>query len=212
MNTVNHLLRLRFCTWGYSDKEVKLKGDAVSVVRIKYYPRLYWIGGQEGQPGEWDRSLLEEFANSSGSPEEILRFTGRYGPLEARLRGGEKRRTTFKICDWQRLQREYKDKWEGLRLRRGRLKLPMADLPVVAGEQFDWWFSRLSYHTANLHRLLLLELYSTPRHRLKKCIGQDCETPFFIADHLSRRYCKACKQRARLESKRKSWRKHDGWR
>jgi hypothetical protein len=213
MNTVNHLPRLQFRTVGYSDKKAALlKGDRISIREIKTYPRLYWINGRgersSVQSGEWNLDILEEFANCSGEPDDILSFTRRYGSLITRLRLGEKRRTTFKIADWRHLQRQYQETWEQLRQKTGKVKFPIAHLQTVPGEQFNWWFSNLSYQTANLYRLLLLELYSIPRHRLRKCGRDGCKTPYFIADHLSRKYCNACKRQARLESKRKAWQKN----
>jgi hypothetical protein len=215
MNNVNHLLRTRFFTWAYSAKDVVLKSDVVSIRRIEAYPSQHRIqtDKQAQNPGNWSRNILEEFANSSGAPAEIVSFTERYEALEARIQPGVMKPTRFRIADWQRLQQEFRDTWEKLRQKRGRLNLPIGQLGVLTGESFHWWFSELSYETANLYRLLLLELYSLPRHRLRKCVGKNCKTPFFIADHLSRRYCVACKRCARLETKRKSWQTHkEAWR
>jgi hypothetical protein len=211
MNLVNNLLRVQFRTLNYSDKEVNLKGDRVVVRNAGAYPRFYWIKGQGvlgSDPGKWDYRLLEEFANCDGTPEAILRFTEQYGPLNARLRTGERRQTTFRIADWKTFQNEYRKTWEELRPKGTRALFPHASLKTLPGERFFWWFSELSYQTADLYRLLLLELHSVPRHRLRKCRRQGCTTPFFIAQHLSRRYCTACRRAARLESKRKSWQNH----
>jgi len=151
---------------------------------------------------------MEALANSPCTADEVLRFTERYGPLNARLKRGEKQSSRFKISDWQNLQREYRDTWDRLRLKRGRALFPIANLSVVAGEEFNWSFDDLSYTAGSLYRLLLLELYTMPRERLKKCRRAQCQTPYFIAEHLSQRLCAACKMEARLESKRKWWSKN----
>ena len=206
MNNVNHLRRLRFRTLACSGV-VDRRGDFI-YVKPDSYPRLNSIRAtqSEGPSGEgWDRSLMEALANSLGSADDVVRFTERYGPLNARLKSGEKRTIRFKISDWKNLQRQYRDTWDRMMLGRGRMRLPAENLPVVAGEQFDWWFDDLSFKAGSLYRLLLLELYSMPRARLKKCRRADCRTPYFIAEHLSQRYCTTCKNEARLENKRKWW-------
>lgn len=210
-------MRLKFFTWAHSkeNKQVMLKNDVVSIRRNGTSPSKHWIqtSKQSQNLGCWSRSILEEFANSSGTPSEIVSFTERYEALEQRIQPSVTARTTFKIADWQRLQREFRESWEKLRQARGRVKLPTGRLRALTGESFHWWFSELSYETANLYRLLLLELHSLPRHRLRKCTGENCKTPFFIADHLSRRYCTECKRRVMLATKRKSWQKHkEAWR
>jgi hypothetical protein len=153
---------------------------------------------------------MEALANSLGTLDEIIRFTERYGPLDARLKPGERQNTCFKISDWQNLQREYRNIWDGLMLRRGKMRLPTASLPAVAGEEFLWWFDDLRFNAGSLYRLLLLELYSMPRARLRKCRRAECQTPYFVAEHLSQRYCAKCKTEARLEGKRRWWSKNRG--
>jgi hypothetical protein len=157
---------------------------------------------------EWDQTLLEDFANCGGSADEVVRFTRRYGPLEARLRLGEKLDTSFQIAEWRRLQQEFRDKWNALSPKRMQVIPIPTDLPGDAEEEFQWWFSKLSYRTANLYRLLLLELYSIPPRKLKRCVGPTCVTPYFIADHLLQKYCISCRTLTRLERKRRWWSKN----
>jgi len=181
MNLVNNLLRVQFRTLNYSDRLVQLKEDRIVVCDARAYPRFYWIKGQGvlgSGLGKWDYGLLEEFANCLGTPVAILRFTQQYGPLNARLRTGEHRRTTFTIAKWQQRQNDYRHIWEQLRPKGHRACIPHADLKVLPGERFSWWSSELSYQTADLYRLLLLELYSIPRHRLKEV------PPFRLQDTL----------------------------
>ena len=208
MNNVNHLRRLQFRTLVCLGKAVERRGHYIYVKHGLAYPGFKSIEATrntEASEERWDRSLMEALANSLGTTDEILRFTERYGPLDARLKVGEKRNTRFDIGDWQKLQREYRATWDRLMLRRGRVVPPTARLPVVAGEEIFWWFDDLRFSAGSLYRLLLLELYSMPRAKLKKCRRAGCQVPYFVADHLSQRYCTTCRLEARLESKRKWW-------
>jgi len=208
VNSVNHLRRLQFSALVYSDKSVERRGGCIYVIQGPAYPSFKQIlvtRNAEASEEMWDRSVMEALANSSGTEDEVLRFTELYGPLNARLKAGEKRNTHFKINDWRKLQRVYRDTWDGLVPRRGKIRIPTVSLPVIAGEEFGWWFNDLSFKAGNLYRLLLLELYSMPKGMLKKCTVATCRTPYFVAEHRSQRYCATCKTEVRLESKRKWW-------
>ena len=207
MNSVNHLKRLRFRAVAYGNMSVERRGGCI-YIRSLSHPSLNGIQTtrSEGSSEErWDQSTMEALANSSGTADEVVRFTERWGPLNVRLRLGEKRNTRIRISVWQHLQRQYRETWDRLMLRRGRVRMPIEALPVVAGEEFDWWFGDLSFRAGSLYRLLLLELYSVPRAKLRKCGRARCQTPYFVAEHRSQRYCATCKTEARLESKRKWW-------
>jgi hypothetical protein len=203
-------MRVRFLTLSYSEKQVELRGDVVSVRNGRAYPRIRGIQptSATSSSDDWGRSLLEDFANCIGTPDAISRFTQKYDPLTARLRSGQRLNTKFAVVDWLRLQKDFRDAWD--KLSRPRQLIHFAELPVVAKEEFHWWFSDLSYRTANLYRLLLLELYSLPRRSLRRCVRPSCETPYFVAAHLRQKYCANCKRVVRLEGKRRWWSRNRG--
>lgn len=204
MNTVNHLRRLRFRTRSYTDKTVSAKGNTIVVKCGKGHPKFYSVEIDEGrlEIGGWDRKILEEFANCPPERDAIMNFTKEYGPLCAVP--DKKGDIRFTLAEWRDLQNKYKQIWNELIPKR-KVKFPNAQLPTHFDEKFVWWFSELTYQVADLYRLLLLELYSISRQRVRKCKHANCTQPYFIAEHLGRKYCLKCREVARRETKRKSW-------
>jgi hypothetical protein len=158
--------------------------------------------------------LLGELANWPSDPEMIRQFTLRHGPLT--LKADRDKKFSFSINEWRDGQRQFRQEWEDLRIKRGvrAAILPNATLEAEVGEQFDVTYDQLSYVANTLFRLLLLELQSVPRNRLRKCALTDCVNPYFVATHLRQRYCSAeCAAKAQRVAKLKWWHKEgDGTR
>ena len=58
----------------------------------------------------------------------------------------------------------------------------------VRGE-FQTVSRRLVFRAATLWELLLLDLLSVERERLKKCACPDCHSPYFVANHRAAKFC-----------------------
>jgi hypothetical protein len=76
----------------------------------------------------------------------------------------------------------------------------------VRGE-FQTISRRLVFRAATLWELLLLDLLSVERERLKKCACPDCHSPYFVANHRAAKFCDQpmCKSWGRNQIKLKWW-------
>lgn len=76
----------------------------------------------------------------------------------------------------------------------------------VRGE-FQTISRRLVFRAATLWELLLLDLLSVERERLKKCACPDCHSPYFVANHRAAKFCDQpmCKNWGRNQIKLKWW-------
>ena len=170
------------------------------------------------------RRVFEEFANWPDGPRDILRFTRRYGPLEQRaLPDGLFR---FRLEEWRQNREGFRWLWSLVQSGQslGALARPSSEgwqpliefrpdgtsrLPV--DEHDEWVYARaaLRYEPANLWRLLVFDLLSTPKERLRRCARADCQNPYFVARHLKKRYCsEPCAATARAGWKRNWWTQH----
>jgi len=165
------------------------------------YPPQYRTG--------WPETLVQDFANWGREPEDILRFTRRFGPLNRSAQGG--RPFTVKVSEWLRRQDAFREEWDdvALRLKPGSA-VPLwtgTELEVVSGERFEFVSDAYTYVAATLERLLLLELRCVDRGRLRTCARPDCPNPYFVAAHLKQTYCSPpCAQWGQGEAKRRWWR------
>jgi len=167
------------------------------------------------------RLFVVRFLNWGDSSEEILRFAGRYGhllePPVPRTGTGDFRFSLEFLRNWRQSLRS---NWES--------RMPAVKPPpsapgvlqwIISGEVFiesragtrAWTCdqSGLIYSCATLYEFLLLELFSIPRERLRKCPNPDCRTQFFIAASLRQRCCSDfCKHWAQRDAKLLWWVKH----
>jgi hypothetical protein len=150
--------------------------------------------------------FLEDFANWSTEPDQIVRFTKEYAPLVDGFKAGGRFR--FTLADWRRLQAQFRKAWDAL-----MDKATVRDInygghsePVAPGESFDFGSDEVTFCAASLHRLLILELHTQQRQRLRKCPRSDCPNPYFIAARLHQRYCsEPCAQWAQRQEKLAWW-------
>ena len=165
-----------------------------------------------GEMGNFPGGLLEDFANWEGTPQEILEFTERYGPLTRRAEEGKT--FSFSLEEWRACQHALRHEWTRIsrqfvgpfRIGKRATGSPLIDFEN--GERIHEASNSLSLVTSTLDRLLRLELYLVPPRRLRICGHRDCEHPYFIARHQRRQYCSAdCSNWAQRRSKR-SWWKH----
>jgi hypothetical protein len=200
MPSANILKPMRFYTLaGVDEASVRFEPPDLIVGRgWKWLPRHF---SPEGVPGI--KKLLEEFANCRPDPDAVVRFTKKYGPL--RVSVAQYRDFKFRISTWLAAQSQFQKIWTRGRTRRVRF-WPVDTLKAKPGESFSvspWYYE---YRTSNLHRLLLLELFSLVQARLKLCRRPDCPTPYFVATHLRQRYCStACFGWRQRELKRAWW-------
>ena len=152
------------------------------------------------KPGQ----LAEEFANHPNDEQGILRFTNKYGPLRFwRPEPGQEFR--FQLSEWRQEQETFKKAW---------LKVKAEGLGAQIGNRLTIQNGRLRCQTSTLLGLLLADLFTCPRERLKKCSRPDCPNPYFIAHHLGQRFCSdLCAGWAQRKWKQQWWAEHgDKWR
>src|SRR5215472_17102310 len=125
--------------------------------------------------------LLEDFVNWSNEPDEILRFTEIYGPLDETPVEGKDFK--FSLDHWKGIQSDFRVLWEG----RARAASSRA---TVSGSSFDvsTQDGKLLFLPKRLDAYLTLELILAP-DRFRKWSRQDCPHPYFIASHLKQQYC-----------------------
>jgi len=202
------LQRLRFYTLaGVSGAQ--LQGDTVTIVQKNPLPEFR--GAQNG-------TFCSEFANWANDAEGVLRFTRRYGALNAPLVSGAE--YSFLIGEWQREQLRIRSAWDMTQYIFKEFRLHRHGDPqqevvrVEEGEEFVRRSGTLEYKTRSLYRLIWMQLVSFPQERLLICCRPDCSTRYFIATHLRQKYCSdLCAHWAQRGWKREWWKKHgDDWR
>jgi hypothetical protein len=162
----------------------------------------------------------EDCANTD-TEREILRFTKRYGPLDARAVGGGVFR--FPLDQWREDREKIRFLWDIVRLHGDFESLGKVEngvfrphfigegpnrwsMPAQEGDHFAYERGQLVYRTATLLRFLTFDLLSVRREYLRKCKRPDCTTSFFVAEHLRQDYCSPeCKQWAQRLWKRNWW-------
>jgi len=190
-----------------------IEGDSITGI---WKPEPAW----RCQPKK-NGAAAEDFANWSDSENEVLRFTKRYGPLDARPIGG--RQFRFSIPQWRNDREGIRFLWGMVRLGsdfgslgknedgvfrpqlnfEGRNKW---SIPTQEGDHFAYQHGQLVYRTATLLRFLMLDLLSVPREYLRTCKRPNCPTAFFVAEHLREDYCSPeCKRWAQRLWKRNWW-------
>lgn len=164
-----------------------------------HVPRYFFI---DKQP-----TLIEQFANWPDEPQKILQFTKRFGPLYLPATGDEQ--FEFSLSEWLAHQREFRARWEEYMRKPGPIRLiDYEELEADLGERFTFVFSDLSYRVSTLFRMLVLDLYSRPRNRIRKCALAECQNPYFFATHLRQGYCsEPCVAIAQKEIKREWWKR-----
>lgn len=82
-------------------------------------------------------------------------------------------------------------------------------LVTDSSDKWEYVDGLLVYNTANLFRLMVLEMLAVPRERLKTCARPDCPHRFFVARHLKQNYCsEPCSAWGQRHWKQKWWEEH----
>jgi hypothetical protein len=151
--------------------------------------------------GKKAKPLFEEFANWSNTPEQILRFTKLYGPLEESPVAAYK--FQFAIANWRTWQEGFRCVWKPTTSLAGFYN----DRAQGRGWQLDNY--GLSYRAANLLEYLHLSFWGCPKERMKRCARPDCPHPYFVARHLKQNYCSdICAKWGQAQWKRQWWSEH----
>jgi len=207
--TRNRLRGFQFCALA-GVEGVSLDGEDL-VGRWKTEPTEYY-GPKPGQ-------LVESFVNWASDTNGVLRFTKRYGPLEARPQAGQEFR--YPMIAWVVAQRHFRWLWETARGVRISVSIPELGNELklgpwrrweLPGEQIARLWGQDGYlvcQTTTLYMFLYLDICTFPRERLRKCARPDCHSPYFIASHLGQAYCSdRCAAWAQSKWKREWWTKH----
>lgn len=163
-----------------------------------------WIVGQWKASltqiyGKETGTVLQDFLNSSTSPESILRFTKQYGPLDR----GAKPSVEFKfqLSEWRKVQQSMRSLWKS------RSKVAGWEMSPDDGN-LAYDNRQLVYRARNLLVFLGVDLVTLPVERMKVCGRPDCPAPFFITRHLRQRFCsEECSGWAQRQMKRRWWAK-----
>ena len=122
------------------------------------------------------------------------------------------RETAFEvdIREWLAAQIGFRSTWSVISAWPKSRKKTMPIIGTLPGEEFRLVDGQLTFRTADLHRFLLLDLFSVASERIRVCRRPDCDqVPYFIAAHLGQRYCtRICSDWAQREHRRKWWAKH----
>ena len=128
----------------------------------------------------WKPSDFPYVPNRPSDPQEVLRFTRWYGPLEQSwcVNGGFR----FSFNAWQRLQEGFRREWEHfLQTLNNHTVVGFFPGPDgVRGWEYDPAVG-LRYRTANLWEYLHLSLMACPKEGPKKCARPECPPPYFVA-------------------------------
>ncbi len=128
----------------------------------------------------------------------------------------------FSEAEWKRDQERFRMIWETLptRLTPGskmeHLSIPEwpeqlivrpAGFQLPVRGEFRAGPKGLVFRAAELWGLLLLDLLSVQRKKLKKCACPTCPSPYFVAQHLKAKFCERqeCRRWGRNQSKLKWW-------
>jgi hypothetical protein len=85
---------------------------------------------------------------------------------------------------------------------------------IINNAMFSYENRTFEFRVDQLATFLQIELAACDRRRLRKCLAEDCEAPYFVARHLRQRYCSdPCAIWAQRQWK-KNWWKEKGaeWR
>ena len=188
-------------------QSAEIQGDDIVGVLKAPLPEFY------GLPKGF---LVEEFVNWPDRPQDILRFTKRYGPLLEGPSSGS--RFKFALHSWRADQQSLRGTWELFARVHHLHRFDQSDsiIAVHPYEQLIQRKGRLEYRAWNLLRLIRLELASIPTERLRicKCGRPDCPQRYFVANHLGQLYAtEPCAGAAQRKWKQEWWKEHgEEWR
>jgi hypothetical protein len=137
---------------------------------------------------------------------------------------------SFAVADWRNCQETLQASWANIATADWRTTIRVgfpsllqvnelvwvdADaswhFPAGPGTGFVYAQGKLVYRAATLWELILLDLISCPRERLRLCgrMGDGCPHPYFVAHHLRQNYCdEPCSEWAQRRSKLDWWNKN----
>jgi hypothetical protein len=155
--------------------------------------------------GPQNRRLIEDFLNWPHDPEDVLRFTSKYGPM----RGSPIGSAAFAVSwfPWYADQRLLQNLWRNKSILRTSEWEP-------SGGSLAFRQGSLTYTAPDLYTFLYMDLVTCEANRLRICKRVGCPNPYFIAGHLKQQFCgEKCAQWGQREWKKKWWEKHGAaWR
>jgi len=151
------------------------------------------------------RRLIEDFLNWPHDPENVLRFTRKYGPLKGTPVEG----TAFAVSwfPWYADQRVLQNLWRNRNILRSSASEPV-------GGSLELRQGWLTCTAPDLYTFLYLDLVTCEAKRLRVCKRTTCPHPYFIARHLKQQFCdEKCAQWGQRQWKKSWWEKHGAaWR
>ncbi len=200
---------------GVQAESVKLEGGSVTGVWADASHELIEVNSP---------LLCEWFANWSDTPEKIVAFTKKYGPLHERpmFTDNDKGKAfTFTIQGWRSSQLEIRQLWSlksptlrGLpdelaaSIKRSLAEGTFVDsgtaVTLVHGEVLQFLPGKATLRMNTLFRLIEMEVCACPREYLKVC--RSCGTCFIEPDKRVV-YCgkRVCRMQGKNESNKAAW-------
>lgn len=129
--------------------------------------------------------LAERFVNLDGSPDSILRFTRKYGPL-IRANSDEKGGFRFPLDTWRKNQGEFRLFWRAFSSK-GKPKDFSPSYTPLGGNSFEVRRGWLDFCCADLWTFVTLEVFLLA-DKLRICERPDCRR-YFFSNHGKERYC-----------------------
>jgi hypothetical protein len=194
--SANSIRKFRFCTLaGVEDAQLVSRNKLVGRFQANL---TEFYGPPKGR-------LIEDFLNWPSDPESILRFTRKYGPLQATPVGNAE----FEVfwLQWQLDQRRLRSLWQRRRV------FDLSDGESTGGA-LALGRGGLTYRAVNLFVFLYMDLVTCEAKRLRMCKRTDCPNPYFIASHLKQQFCgDKCAEWGQREWKKQWWKEHgESWR
>ncbi len=154
-----------------------------------------WRDPLQRHYGERGITVAERFVNCGWEPEQIVKFTEKYGPLSSSSHDGS-REFSFPVESWRSNQWEFRKLWASIQ-HGGTLRTQLLEVGQIEIRK-DW----LHFKCGSLWDFMTLELLSK-REKVRFCRRPECDHPYFTAQHGKEQYCSTnCANWAQSEWKR----------
>jgi hypothetical protein len=153
------------------------------------------------------RHLVEDYLNWGRLPADVLRFTRKYAPVIGRRDFPGNRFCSgpfaFDVERWTAIQDRMRGNWTI-----GSSDFPLANVDVALED------GKSVVYVPILLEFLLLDLFSIPWQRRRRCRNPDCQNPYFVAHHLRQNYCSSVCAKVGQRAWKRNWWKERGaaWR
>jgi hypothetical protein len=140
-----------------------------------------WKQNASRHYGDKSLTLAQRFADSSIDAETILDFTKRWGPLSGNPHDGNDG-FRFTVESWKETRKSFAGFWRMVQ-RHGAAPFEPINPILVEFEK-----KSVILHCPDICTFMCLEVMSNAKS-LRVCEREECNTPYFLAQHGKERYC-----------------------